>query len=125
MLYEVITRRFQRRYAIEMLDVFEQNRRVQWDRGAGAILRLYVRTAADLVRGVPLEWARETRRKPDLRGPREDEARHRRGELMNSVIQDARLAFRTLVRQPGFALVAIATLALGIGANTAIRNNFV
>ena len=42
------------------------------------------------------------------------------GWTMDTILQDFKFAVRTLVRRPMFASVAVATLAVGIGGNTAV-----
>ncbi len=95
-----------------MEDTFVGHLGAARQRGAWAVARVWLRASWDA--------ARSGLRERGLRDAWDGNSNQRGGEGMRSVLSDLRYALRALARRPVLTVAAAGTLALGIGANTAI-----
>jgi putative ABC transport system permease protein len=99
-------------------------RKRKWEQDMNDELRFHIerQTAAHVAAGLPREEARRQARLQlgALEGLKENCREQRRGFWLESFYADVRYGLRSLRNNPGFAAVAILTLALGIGATSSV-----
>jgi putative ABC transport system permease protein len=100
------------------------SRKKKWEQDMQDELRFHIerQTAANIAAGMPLEEARRQAvlQLGAIENVKENCREQRRGFWLESLHADLRYSLRILRKNPGFAIVAILTLSLGIGATSSV-----
>ena len=118
--FVILPRRLWRQTGRDLLHTFDAILEEARRESSRSVTRVYLSELRELFRGAfQLRFGVHRVRRAPLH-QLEMRRTNSGGNTMEGWMREMRLAVRSMVKRPGFAALAIVTLALGIGANTAI-----